>query len=83
MPVKQGARRHPNWPARNQTTRVGHVQLACWRALVAAGGVPLPTSALLAWAPGVLRSNLRKSARRFAERIDGGRREAVWRLRDG
>jgi len=31
-------RSSPNWPCRNQTWRIGHVQRAVRRALIAAGG---------------------------------------------
>jgi hypothetical protein len=60
--------------------RVGRVQRACWRALIAAGK-PLTTSALMAWAPGVFRHSVRRAAYRFA--VSAGRHgnEAVWRLK--
>jgi hypothetical protein len=61
--------------------KVGRVQRAVWRALVAASGRNLTTSEVLVWAPGVFRSNVRRAAYRFAERVDGGAREAVWRLK--
>jgi hypothetical protein len=66
---------------------VGRTQRACWRAFVAAGGKDLTTSELLAWAYPYGGSKwarwiVRKAARRFAVRVDGGRREAVWRLKD-
>jgi hypothetical protein len=61
------------WPAAD---RVGRVQLACRRALVAAGK-PLRTTEMMHWGPGALRGSVLRAARRFAVRVDGGRREAI------
>jgi hypothetical protein len=77
---KTGGPRHPNWPCLNHTFRIGRVQRAVIRALVAAGQ-PLRSSEVHSWAPGVFRTSMLRAARRVAERVDGGKREAVWRLK--
>jgi hypothetical protein len=74
--VKDAAR----WPAAD---RIGRVQLACWRALVAAGGKPLRTGELMHWAPGVQRPSVSRAAYRFAVPVGRRGNEALWRLRDG
>jgi hypothetical protein len=81
---KTRAPRSHNWPAPNQKYRIGRVQRQVWRVLTVAGR-DLTTSELLLWYLGSsphARCIVRKAAYRFAERVDGGAREAIWRLRD-
>ena len=66
------------------TDRIGRVQRGILRAFLASGGKDLTTSELTAWAYAGRRAwswNVRRAAYRVAVRVDGGQREAIWRLR--
>jgi hypothetical protein len=67
---------------------MGCIQRQVWRSLVAAGGKPVRTADLLAWAYPLVRryerwryKSVYRAAERFAVRLDKDERGVMWGLR--